>query len=129
MKILMVCAEFAPWAKAGGLADAAAGLSGALAAGGHDVRVLLPRYSHVAAPRGPRHTVEGLGGPYQLTEVEPEQLTEHAGRRRSPPRVLMLELGELMADAIYTGDARAVLTATAAADSRRKRPASRASPV
>ena len=57
MKILMVCAEFAPWAKTGGLADAVAGLSDALCASGHDVRVLLPRYSHLAAPRETRHTV------------------------------------------------------------------------
>jgi starch synthase len=106
MKILMVCAEFAPWAKTGGLADAVAGLSGALAASGHDVRVLLPRYSHVADPRGPRHTVDGPGGPFQLTEVEPEQVVERTGRRRPPPRVFMLELGALTADVIYTADAR-----------------------
>jgi starch synthase len=106
MKILMVCAEFAPWAKTGGLADAVAGLSGALAASGHEVRVLLPRYSHVAPPRGPRHTVEGLGGPFRLAEIEPEQLAEHAGRRRTTPRIFLLELGELTTDVIYTGDAR-----------------------
>ena len=76
----MVCAEFAPWAKTGGLADAVAGLSDALSAGGHDVRVLLPRYSHIDAPRGPRLTVEGLGGPFRITELEPEpeQDAEHA---------------------------------------------------
>ena len=43
-RILMVCAEYAPLAKAGGLADAAAGLSQALRQRGHDVRVVLPRY-------------------------------------------------------------------------------------
>ena len=43
-RILMVCAEYAPLAKAGGLADAAAGLSQALRKRGHDVRVVLPRY-------------------------------------------------------------------------------------
>ena len=57
----MVCAELAPWAKTGGLADAVAGLSDALAAAGHDVRVLLPRYSHLAAPRSPGHSVRGFG--------------------------------------------------------------------
>ncbi len=40
----MVTAELAPLAKAGGLADMVAGLSGALAAAGHDVRILLPYY-------------------------------------------------------------------------------------
>ena len=106
MKILMVCAEFAPWAKTGGLADAVAGLSGALAASGHDVRVLLPRYAHLAVARGARHTLEGLGGPFRLTEVEPEQKAEHAGRRRAQPRLFVLDLGELTADAVYTGDSR-----------------------
>jgi starch synthase len=106
MKILMVCAEFAPWAKTGGLADAVGGLSRALCAAGHDVRVLLPRYSHVAAPRGNRHTVEGRGGPFLLTELEPDQLAEHSGRRRSDPRIFLLDLGDLMGDAIYTDDAR-----------------------
>ena len=106
MKILMVCAEFAPWAKTGGLADAVAGLSDALCAAGHDVRVVLPRYSHLAAPRGSRHTIEGRGGPFLLTEIEPDQLVEHLGRRRGRPRVFLLELGELTADSVYTGDAR-----------------------
>lgn len=43
----MVTAEFAPLAKTGGLADAVAGLSRALVAAGHQVRVLLPRYAHL----------------------------------------------------------------------------------
>ncbi len=44
MKILMVSAEMAPFAKVGGLADVAAALSRALASRGHDVRVVLPLY-------------------------------------------------------------------------------------
>ena len=87
MKILMVCAEFAPWAKTGGLADAVAGLSDALGASGHDVRVLLPRYAHMPAPRGTRHTVEGLGGPFRLAEIEPDRASRAlAGRRRGSAR-------------------------------------------
>ena len=81
MKILMVCAEFAPWAKTGGLADAVAGLSDALSAGGHDVRVLLPRYAHLEAPRGTRHTVEGLGGPFRITELAPEPKPDQDAER------------------------------------------------
>ncbi len=118
----MVCAEIAPWAKTGGLGDAVAGLSDALCASGHDVRVLLPRYSHLAVPRGRPHTVDGLGGPFRLGEIEPEptppkskrgkragharQRAEQAGQRRPRPRIFLLELGELTADAVYTGDAR-----------------------
>ena len=43
-RILMVTSELFPLAKAGGLADAVADVSTALAARGHDVRVVLPRY-------------------------------------------------------------------------------------
>ena len=43
-RILMVSSELFPLAKAGGLADAVADLSTALAARGHDVRLVLPRY-------------------------------------------------------------------------------------
>jgi starch synthase len=49
MNILMVAAEYAPLAKVGGLADAVAGLAGALARRGHDVRVVLPCYDAAAA--------------------------------------------------------------------------------
>jgi starch synthase len=105
MKILMVCAEFAPWAKTGGLADAVAGLSGALAASGHDIRVLLPKYSHLAGAVD-AGSIDGVGGPYRLGELEPEQKGGHAGQRRSTPRVLLLDLAELTANGIYTGDVR-----------------------
>ncbi len=61
MNVLMISAELAPLAKTGGLADAVTGLSDALAARGHDVRVLLPKYEHLppagrrrAAARGSR---------------------------------------------------------------------------
>jgi starch synthase len=51
LRILHVAAELAPHAKAGGLADAVAGLSAAQAEAGHDVRVLIPDY----AGRLPHH--------------------------------------------------------------------------
>jgi starch synthase len=43
-RILMITSELMPLAKAGGLADAVADISVALAARGHDVRVVMPRY-------------------------------------------------------------------------------------
>ena len=45
MRILMVTAEYSPFAKTGGLADMVTGLSRELVAAGHDVRVVLPRYA------------------------------------------------------------------------------------
>jgi starch synthase len=103
MNILMVCAEFAPWAKTGGLADAVAGLSDALSGRGHDVRVLVPRYAHLPEPGGAEQAVDGLGGPYRFRELEPELEVAAPGPR---PRVFLLDLGELTADTVYTGDAR-----------------------
>lgn len=44
MRILMVSAEAAPFAKTGGLADAVSALSLALAELGHDVKIVIPRY-------------------------------------------------------------------------------------
>jgi starch synthase len=44
LKILFAASEVVPFAKTGGLADVAGALPLALAARGHDVRVVLPRY-------------------------------------------------------------------------------------
>ena len=56
MKILFAASEVAPFAKTGGLADVAGSLPRALAALGHDVSVVLPRYRQVDVERyGLRH--------------------------------------------------------------------------
>jgi starch synthase len=44
LKVLFVVSECVPFAKTGGLADVAGALPIALAARGHDVRIVLPRY-------------------------------------------------------------------------------------
>jgi starch synthase len=95
MNILMVCSEFAPWAKTGGLADAVAGLSQALGVAGHDVRALLPQYAHLPVAA---HTTS-LATP--LGEYRVAELANGAG-----PRIFAVDLGALAVDGIYTGDAR-----------------------
>jgi starch synthase len=47
LKILFLSAEVAPFAKAGGLADVCGALPKALAALGHDVRVVMPAYASI----------------------------------------------------------------------------------
>jgi starch synthase len=101
MRILMVCSEFAPLAKTGGLADAVTGLSTALAARGHDVRVLLPHYAHLR-PAGTSSHPLGPSGARRYRELRPSD-TDAAKRQ---PRVYLADLGELTAAEIYTGDER-----------------------
>src|SRR5512133_1994310 len=49
MQILFVASEVAPWSKTGGLGDVAGALPRALAARGHSVHVVAPRYAFVDA--------------------------------------------------------------------------------
>lgn len=48
LKILLVSAEVAPFAKTGGLADVAGSLPKALLLQGNDIRVVLPRYRNIS---------------------------------------------------------------------------------
>ncbi|MCP3918578.1 MAG: glycogen synthase GlgA [bacterium] len=58
LRILLVASEVAPFAKTGGLADVSAALATKLGQMGHDVRVLLPRYSHLRGPAAPAPATE-----------------------------------------------------------------------
>jgi starch synthase len=49
LKICLASSELAPLAKTGGLADVSSALAAYLHSAGHDVRVLLPRYSRIDA--------------------------------------------------------------------------------
>lgn len=49
MRVLFIAAEAVPFAKRGGLADVCGALPAAIAALGHDVRVVIPAYAHIEA--------------------------------------------------------------------------------
>ncbi len=94
MKILMVAAEYAGLVKTGGLADAVAGLTGALAGAGHDVRVLVPAY----APIGPETA-------HELGPIGDCRLLEHRNAAGGP-RIYRLDAPGLDTGSVYTGDDR-----------------------
>ena len=60
LRICLASPEFAPLAKTGGLADVSAALSLYLHRAGHDVRVLIPRYSRIEALGLDIEPVEGI---------------------------------------------------------------------
>src|SRR5438128_3416526 len=75
LKILLVSAEVAPFAKVGGLADVAGALPKALRAMGHDVRVVMPRYGSIDVDRyGLRKVVTNLGVPLAHQPVNADVL-------------------------------------------------------
>jgi starch synthase len=76
----MVTSEMAPWAKTGGLGDVTAGLSSALAASGHDVTVVLPRYRGVDPPDGSA-TPQGVALGRIQARVSLVDVTLDPGRR------------------------------------------------
>src|SRR2546429_398235 len=80
MKILLVSAEVAPFAKVGGLADVAGALPQALRAMGHDVRVVMPRYGSIDVDKyGLRKVVTNLGVPLAHQPVNADVLEGRIG--------------------------------------------------
>ena len=107
MNILMVCSEFAPLAKTGGLADAVTGLSDALARAGPrraraaaEVRALAAR-GHGAQTRGKaRHEAPLSRGRARAEcgrgRASPRSTALGAKSRRGrTPRIYLLDLAEL----------------------------------
>lgn len=76
MKIVIAASEAVPFAKTGGLADVIGALPVALAALGHDVRVMMPRYRSIDAER---YGLVPVGRPFDVPisdRREPAQLFE-----------------------------------------------------
>jgi glycogen synthase len=98
MRILMVAAEYAPLAKAGGLGDMVAALAGALAARGHEVKVVLPLYGDADRER------HGLA---PARSCRPSRAGDAAaapvlgGAAATGPDVLLLENGAVRRAGVY----------------------------
>ncbi|MCA1665336.1 MAG: glycogen/starch synthase, partial [Myxococcales bacterium] len=85
MKILHVASEVAPYSKTGGLADVLGGLPRALAALGHEVTVVTPRYRSVDPERfGLARRLRGLAAPLGADTVA---VGVYEGQAASTPRV------------------------------------------
>ncbi len=81
MNVLFVSSEVAPFAKTGGLGDVGAALPRALAARGHDVRVVMPMYKRVQTPERTfdtviREAVLTLGGTRIVFSVHQAKLPD-----------------------------------------------------
>ncbi|MCL4721275.1 MAG: glycogen synthase, partial [Gammaproteobacteria bacterium] len=110
MRVLMVCAEYAPFAKTGGLADMVAGLCRALAAAGHDVRVLLPAYRGLDSgdSRSSIAAAIGLGelqvSPVSLNDTHPAYQFRQATAAPGEPVIYLLDAPAFYSSAaIYGG--------------------------
>lgn len=99
LKVLFVVSECVPFAKTGGLGDVAGALPPALAARGHDVRVVLPRYRAAK-----RHAAHRLPAPMAVPVGYGEAWTAvwEARLGASGPPVYLLEHDALFdRDGVY----------------------------
>src|SRR5512139_3836055 len=78
MEVLFVASEVAPWSKTGGLGDVAAALPRALAARGHAVSVVTPRYGSIDPH------AHGLHPLHRALDVRGEPTTLWVSRDRAP---------------------------------------------
>ncbi len=100
-RIVMISSEAAPFAKAGGLADAVAELAISLKTRGHDVRVVLPRYYFIRRGELERLPIDiPLGHDGEI----PLYQTQIGRRGASVPVYLVDDESAFGRDGIYTDE-------------------------
>jgi starch synthase len=102
LKVLMVAPEVTPLIKVGGLADVVGALSTALAARGHDVRIVMPKYAglrHIESAQPDEHPLlVRLGGHEAYARVWRGQLPD------STAKLYLLEHNQFFAaPTVYCG--------------------------
>ena len=105
LKICVASAEVAPFAKTGGLADVAAGLTRFLSSAGHDARLFVPLYGRVR--RGNWDLRPALDGNLCVRSGGRDWIFSiySAALPQSSEQVYFLDCGELFdRDAIYTAE-------------------------
>lgn len=96
LKLCLIAAEYAPFAKTGGLADVVGSLTRYLAAHGHDVRPFVPGYASLLARVPAREPVPGLEN--LSVELGPHRYQYSVTRARDAPseaRVYVVECAAL----------------------------------
>ena len=106
MNIMMITTELAGLAKTGGLGDVVDALSKALAARGHDVRVVMPLYGDLDAERDKLAPIRNLPAmPVRVGQTMHEVRFWRAGTGREKRKVILAESDVLFGrEGIYTDE-------------------------
>lgn len=102
MRILTVCAEFAPLAKVGGLADVTAGLTAYLARRGHDVAVVMPYYGVMESQGVSRETVAVVPPrAYRVADADVHYAVYRLTAADPAPAIYVVECPALFGNGVY----------------------------
>jgi starch synthase len=105
LKICLVCSEFTPLAKTGGLADVSAALSAYFDSAGHDLKVLMPLYASIEGASLEAERVPALEDmQLKLGEREFRYSIIKARQKDGGPYIHLLQCPELFGGSeIYSG--------------------------